>query len=182
MKAIFLTADGFEDSELFYPYYRLLEEQVEIDIAAPKAGSVTGKHGYSMQANLSLDDVQGQDYDLLVLPGGSGPEKVRLNENARKVARHFMEEGKLVASICHGIQTLISAGVVDGRGATCWEGVQDDLRAAGADVRDEPVIVDDNLITSRCPDDLPAFGRAIVFHLAKSGRLKTTLRAAKESG
>ncbi|MFW6161323.1 MAG: type 1 glutamine amidotransferase domain-containing protein [Planctomycetota bacterium] len=162
MKALMLTADGFEDSELYCPYYRLLEEGFDVDVAAPAAGEVTGKHGYGFEANLSFADVTPDDYDLLVLPGGKGPETVRLDANAVEATRQIFHAGKPVAAICHGAQVLISAGLLEGKQATCWQGIRDDLNAAGADYSDQEVVVDGTLITSRCPDDLPAFCRELL--------------------
>jgi protease I len=162
MKALILTAGGVEDSELLVPRYRLLEEGAEVDVAAPETGPVTGKHGYSVDANLTLDEVTAEGYDLLVLPGGTGPESVRQNRNAVSVARELFEDGKPVAAICHGPQILISADVLTGRTATSWFGIRDDLRAAGAKVVDDEVVVDGNLITSRQPSDLPAFCRELM--------------------
>ncbi|NLF31527.1 MAG: type 1 glutamine amidotransferase [Planctomycetes bacterium] len=159
MKALILTADGVEDSEFFYPYYRLQEEGIHVDVATPDGQAAMGKHGYPVPANLKISDARADDYDLLVLPGGQGPEKVRVIDNAVKIARAMMDAGKVVASICHGVQTLISADVLKGRRATCWKGVRDDLKAAGADYRDEEVVVDGTLVTSRAPHDLPAFMR-----------------------
>ncbi len=159
MKALILTADGVEDSEFFYPYYRLREERIDVDVATPDGKAATGKHGYPVPANLRISDARSDDYDLLILPGGKGPEKVRLIDHAVTVAREMLAAGKPVASICHGIQTLISAGVLQGRRATCWAGIRDDLIAAGADYSDEEVVVDGSLITSRSPSDLPAFMR-----------------------
>ncbi|MFW6189011.1 MAG: type 1 glutamine amidotransferase domain-containing protein [Planctomycetota bacterium] len=161
MKALILAADGFEDSELLYPYYRLLEEGIEVDLAGPGVGTITGKHGYEVETERAFGDLNADDYDLLVLPGGKGPETVRLDEDAVAVTRSMCEAGKPVAAICHGAQVLISADVLEGRDATCYEGVRDDLKQAGANYRDEEVVVDDNLITSRFPDDLPAFSREI---------------------
>ncbi len=162
MRALILTAEGFEDSELLYPMYRLQEEGVDVDIAGPERGTVTGKHGYEVQAGMGFDEAKAEDYDLLVIPGGKGPETVRLNENAVSVTRQMMEHGKPVAAICHGGQVLISAGVLEGRKATCWQGIRDDVKAAGAEYADEEVVVDGNLITSRCPSDLPAFSREMM--------------------
>ncbi len=161
MKALILAADGFEDSELLYPYYRLQEEQIPVDVAGPEVGTLTGKHGYSTEANLTFGEVRPEEYGLLVLPGGKGPETVRLDEDAVATARQMFEEGKPVAAICHGAQVLISAEVLEGKKATCWQGVRDDLKAAGADYHDKEVVVDGNLITSRQPGDLPAFCREI---------------------
>ena len=162
MNALILAAEGFEDSELLVPLYRLQEEGDEVDIAAPQTGEFAGKHGYTAEANLDFGDLDAADYDLLVLPGGKAPETVRLDDSAVRVVREMMEAGKPVAAICHGAQVLISADVVDGRKATCYEGIRDDLRAAGADYRDAEVVVDDNLISSRFPGDLPAFCRELM--------------------
>jgi protease I len=161
MKALILAADGFEDSELLYPYYRLKEENIPVHVAGPERGTITGKHGYSVEADIAFADVDAADYDLLVLPGGKGPETVRLDKDAVAATRQMMEAGKVVAAICHGAQVLISAGVLEGRNATCYEGVRDDLKAAGGNYADEEVVVDGNLITSRFPADLPAFSREI---------------------
>ncbi|MCE5276833.1 MAG: type 1 glutamine amidotransferase [Planctomycetaceae bacterium] len=161
MKVLILSADGVEDLELFYPLYRFKEQGFDVDVAGPKAGPITGKHGYAIDANLSFDDVDADNYDVLFLPGGKGPEIVRLSDKAVSVTRQMFEAGKCVAAICHGPQILASAGVLEGKRATCWAGVRDDIRAAGANYRDEEVVVDGNLITSRQPEDLPAFCRTI---------------------
>lgn len=161
MKAVILIADGVEDSEFFYPYYRLQEAGVSVDVAGPRTGSVSGKHGYSFDVTKTFAHLKAADYDLLVLPGGKAPETVRLSEQAVALTGKMFRDNKLVAAICHGSQTLISAGVLEGKKATCWQGIRDDLKAAGAKYSDEEVVVDGNLITSRCPDDLPAFCREI---------------------
>jgi len=161
MRALILAADGFEDSELLYPYYRLLEEGVETIIAGPKPGTITGKHGYEVEADMGFEEVDPGGYDLLILPGGKAPETVRLSETAIRAAKSMVVSGKVVAAICHGVQTLISANAVREKNATCWKGVRDDLIMAGAQYQDAEVVVDDNLITSRCPQDLPAFCREI---------------------
>jgi protease I len=162
MKALILIADGFEDLEFFGPYYRLIESDFEVDVAAPKVGTVTGKHGYTFNAKKEFSELRAEDYDLLVLPGGKGPETVRMYDDAVRVVRGIWEAGKPVASICHGIQILISAGVLDGRKATCWPALRDDLNAAGGHFQDKEVVVDGMLISSRKPDDIPAFNRAIM--------------------
>jgi protease I len=167
MKALILAADGFEDSELLYPYYRLQEAGISATIAGPEVGTITGKHGYSVDTDITFGDVDAGEYDLLVLPGGKAPETVRLDEDAVNATRRMMEDGKVVAAICHGAQTLISADVLEGRRATCYEGVRDDLKQAGADYADEEVVVDGNLITSRFPPDLPAFSREIFKAIGK---------------
>jgi protease I len=166
-------ADGFEDSEFFYPYYRLREEGIEVDVASPRPGKITGKHGYIFETQLSIGEVEADDYDLLVIPGGRAPEQVRLVAKAVSITRQMHESGKPVAAICHGGQLLISADVLRGRSATSWKGIRDDLKAAGARYLDREVVVDDNLITSRCPEDLPAFSREMMRLVRKAERLVT---------
>ncbi len=167
MNALMLSADQFEDTELLCPLYRLLEEGVEVDVASTEKGTITGKHGYSTEVHLAFEDVKPEKYDVLVLPGGKGPETVRQNQAAVKTVKYFMENDKPVASICHGVQTMISAGVVEGRKGTAWRGIQDDLRAAGAKVLDEEVVVDGNWLSSRQPSDLPAFNRELIKKIKK---------------
>ena len=162
MRALVLLADGFEDSEFFSPYYRLIEEGFEVDVAGPEVGKVVGKHGYEFETNRSFSGLKDSDYDLLFLPGGRAPETVRLYSEAVKIVKKMMQDGKIVAAICHGPQNLISAGVLHGRRATCWKGIRDDVKAAGAEYVDEEVVVDGNLITSRSPQDIPAFCREML--------------------
>ncbi len=159
MRALIFVANGVEDTEFLYPFYRLQEEDIPVDVAAPTPQSVTGKHGYECPVNIEFAKVNAENYDVLVLPGGSAPETVRLNRKALTVTRNMMENGRLVAAICHGIQVLISAGVLRERTATCWPGIRDDAIAAGVNFKDQEVVVDGNLITSRHPGDLPAFSR-----------------------
>lgn len=175
MKALIMVADGFEDMELYYPYYRLIEEGIGVDVATPQRGRITGKHGYTFDSKRTIAECNPEDYDLLVIPGGRAPESVRLVEKAVAITRRMFEDGKTIASICHGGQLLVSADVLRGKTATSWKGIRDDLRAAGAKVVDKEVVVDGNLVTSRCPDDLPAFMRAAVGLLRKSERLVTVV-------
>ncbi len=152
MKGIILAENGFEDLELFYPYHRLKEEGIVIKIASSQE-EITGKRGYSIKTDLKYEDVNVREYDILVIPGGKSPERVRLQENALKIVRYFFEKNKKVAIICHGVQVLISAGVVQGRKIACWYGVKDDLIAAGGEFVDG-VSVDGNLVSARYPNDL----------------------------
>ncbi len=167
MRAAILAADGFEDSERLVPMYRLLEEGIDVAVAAPECGPIQGKHGYKVEATKTLREVKAKDYDVLVIPGGAAPETVRLDRDAVAAAKAMVEGGKPVAAICHGTQVLISAGVLKGRKATCWKGVRDDLKLAGAAYVDAEVVVDGNLITSRCPTDLPAFCRELMKAIGK---------------
>ena len=177
MKALIISADGFEDMEMFYPYYRLKEEGWQVDLAAPKTGTITGKHAYGVNVDYPLSGINPEGYDLLVIPGGKAPEEVRLDPDAISIVKHFFDKNKPVAAICHGPQVLVSAGVLDGRKATSWKGVKDDVIAAGAIFQDREVVVDGNLVTSRMPGDLPAFMQE-VFKLAAGWSAKGERRAA----
>lgn len=162
MKALVFGADDFEDLELFYPYHRLKEEGITTHVASMKKGQIKGKHGYEINADVAFKDINPADYDILVISGGKGPEKMRLDESALEIARYFFKENKPVAAICHGPQVLVSAGVIKGRKATCWIGIRDDIIAAGALYEDKEVVIDGNFVSSRSPDDLHAFGREMI--------------------
>jgi protease I len=112
MKALIISADTFEDSELLVPYYRFLEEGIAADIASMKKQPIKGKRGYEVEVTKTLADVRPADYDILVLPGGKAPEAVRKEPAAVEIARDFFSKGKPVAAICHGPQTLITAGLL----------------------------------------------------------------------
>ncbi len=169
MKALLISADNYEDTELLVPYYRLLEEGIEADIASMKKGPIKGKHGYEIEATREISRIAPDDYDILVLPGGRAPEAVRKDPRAVDIARDFFRKGKPVAAICHGPQLLITAGLLKGRHATCYRTVVDELKAAGALYEDREVVVDGNLVTSRQPSDLPAFMREIMKMIRAAG-------------
>ena len=159
MKALIISADNFEDSELLVPYYRLKEAGVEVIVASLNRGAITGKHGYEVAVDKTLGEVNPDGYAILVLPGGKAPAVIRIEPKALEIARSFFAAGKPVAAICHGPQILISAGLMQGRRATCYRSVADELKAAGALYEDQEVVVDTKLVTSRQPADLPAFLR-----------------------
>ena len=165
MKALSIRADNFEDSELLVPYYRLKEEGIEVVVASMSRGSITGKHGYEVPVDMPLDDVNPVDYAILVLPGGAAPATVRKEPKAMEITRAFFAQSKPVAAICHGPQILISAGLMKGRRATCYTSVADELKEAGTLYKDQEVVVDANLVTSRQPGDLPAFMREMMKQL-----------------
>jgi protease I len=173
MKALIISADNFEDLELFVPYYRFKEEGIDVDVASMKKGKIKGKHGYEMEVNRTLDEVDPGEYDILVLPGGKAPETVRKQPRAVEIARAFFEKNKPVSAICHGPQTLITAGLLKGRRATCYRTVAPELTEAGALYEDRDVVVDGNLVTSRQPSDIPAFLRETMKKLnARAARTK----------
>ena len=159
MKALIMSADNFEDSELLVPYYRLREEEIMVDIASMKMGGIRGKHGYDVDVDKTLHQINPDDYDILILPGGKAPEAIRKEEKALEIARSFFRQDKPVSAICHGGQTLISAGVMKGRRATCYQSVAAEMKEAGALYEDSEVVVDGNFVSSRRPSDLPAFMR-----------------------
>ncbi len=166
-RAVILTANEFEDMEVFFPYFRLLEEGVEVDVAAPQTGVIHGEHGYSLTIAKTIDEVDPDKYDLLVVPGGSpdgAPATVRKVKKAQEIAKSFFAKNKPVASICHGPWLLVSADLVRGRHLTSYwhDGVPEEIQAAGGIYEDKDVVVDGNLVTSRWPMDLPAFVREMI--------------------
>ena len=138
------------------------EEGITTHVASINKGAITGKHGYEINVDVAFRDVNPADYDILVISGGKGPEKMRLDKDALEITRYFFKEKKPVAAICHGPQVLISAGVIRGRKITCWLGIRDDIIAAGALYEDSEVVIDENLVSSRSPADLYAFGREMI--------------------
>ena len=170
MKALIVSADHFEDSELLFPFYRLQEAGLAVDVASISRGKIRGKHGYEVVVDKALAEVDPQAYELLVLPGGKAPATLRKEAAAIAIAQDFMRSDKPVAAICHGPQILISAGVLVGRRATCYRSVAEELKQAGALYEDQEVVVDGKLVTSRQPADLPAFMREMVRQLGKASR------------
>jgi protease I len=162
MKILIVSANGFEEAELLVPYYRLKEEGMTVQIASVSHGRIVGRHGYEIDTEHAIDDVHAEDYDALILPGGSAPAKLRENAAVRNLTRAFFAAHKPVGAICHGPKILISAGVLSGRRATCNEAVVAELHKAGVHYEDSEVVVDDNLVTSRQPADLPAFMRELM--------------------
>jgi protease I len=171
-KVAILVANGFEQVELTEPKRALEEAGATVSIVSPESGKVKGwkstDWGDELTVDVPLEQVQADDFDALVLPGGvMNPDKLRRNEWALQFVRAFFETGKPVAAICHGPWTLIDAGIVEGRTMTSYPSIQTDLKNAGAHWVDKEVVVDNGLVTSRSPDDLPAFNRKIVEEIAE---------------
>jgi protease I len=166
VRALIVTADLFEDSELLKPWHRLAEAGCEVDVAAPERGPIRGKHGATAEAGLALHEVNPEDYALLVLPGGKAPDRLRHQAPALAIARAFFRAGKPVAAICHGPLILLSAGLLRGRHATCYRTVAAELLREGVLYEDREVVVDGSLVTARQPSDLPAFLREMIALLA----------------
>jgi protease I len=166
-KALVLTADQFEDMEVYFPVFRLMEEGWNVTIAAPTMKTISGEHGYGLEPDITIDKVNPDEYDLLIIPGGSpdgAPSTVRKIKKAQDIAKSFFAKNKPVAAICHGPYTLISAGLVKGRHLTSYwhDGVPEEIQKGGGIWEDKDVVVDGNLVSSRWPMDLPAFMREIV--------------------
>jgi len=158
-----LAEDYYQELELWYPVLRLREAGAEVLVVGTgSADTYTSKHGYPVTVDAAVEEVQASDFDALVVPGGYAPDRLRRYPAVNALAREMFLEGKVVASICHGAWVLISADILRGRTATCFSGIKDDVINAGANYVDREVVQDGNLITSREPDDLPAFCRTII--------------------
>ena len=170
-----LVDHGFEQSELTEPKKALEQAGATAHVVSPQSGKVKGwKHtnwGDEIPVDRKLDEAKPEEYDALVLPGGvMNPDKLRANASAVRFVKHFVDSGKPIAAICHGPWPLIEAGGVRGRKMTSWPSLQNDLRNAGADWVDQEVVVDNGLVTSRKPDDIPAFNRKMIEEFAEGRR------------
>lgn len=162
-----LAAKMFEDIELLYPRYRLLEAGHDVDVIGPQKGDdVAGKKGDSVTVEVGLAEANAGDYDAVIVPGGFGPDFMRRDERYKRFLEGFQGDERPVAAICHGPWMLITANLVRGCRVTSFPTLRDDLKNAGAEWADRDVVVDGRLITSRKPDDLPAFMKALLEKLA----------------
>jgi protease I len=167
-----LAADGFEESELFSPKEAMEAAGVDVEVISPRPGGIQGlrhmEKGRMIEVDRTLADADPKDYDAVFIPGGLfSPNALRTERDALKFVGAFVNQRKPVFAICHGPQVLISAGLVDGREMTAVKAVRGDLANAGAKVKDEAVVTDNGLVTSRTPDDLPEFNRKIVEEIAE---------------
>ena len=170
-RVLILAADGFEQSELMDPKAALEAAGFETVVASSKGGEIKGwkdkNWGESVPVDALIADMNAADFDALLLPGGQmNPDILRMDEAAVDLVEDFNDAGKTIAAICHGPWMLVEADVVDGRTVTSWPSVRTDLTNAGANVVDQEVAIDGNLITSRKPDDIPAFSKALIDALA----------------
>jgi protease I len=173
-KIAFLAADMFEQVELAEPWKALEEAGAGLELVSLQEGEIQGFKHYdkagSFKVDKSVEEASANDYDGLVLPGGVGnPDNLRQDENAVQFVRDFFEQGKPVGAICHAPWTLVEAGVVRGRTLTSFPSLQTDIRNAGGTWVDEQVYVDNGLVTSRRPDDIPAFNRKLIEEFAEGG-------------
>jgi protease I len=163
-----LAENLYQEMELWVPYYRLKEEGAEVTVVgAGGAKSYASKHGYPVNVDAQADAVKAVEFDAVVVPGGYAPDMMRRHESMVRLVREAAQQGKVVAAICHAGWMLASAGAIKGRTVTSFPSIKDDMINAGGQWVDKEVVVDGNLITSRRPDDLPAFCREIVNALAK---------------
>lgn len=174
-KVMILATDGFEQSELIKPKAALEKAGIETTVVSLKAGEIKGwdkdDWGDSVKVDALVGDVSTDDFDALLLPGGQiNPDKLRMDDGAVQIVKDFADAGKPIAAICHGPWLLVEADIVDGKTVTSWPSIRTDLMNAGADVVDREVVTDGNLITSRNPDDIPAFSKALIEKLGATAK------------
>jgi protease I len=162
-RAAVMIGPLFEDSEATYPYYRLQEAGAEVEFIGAEAGQeLTGKQGQPLTTDRAASEVDAAELDMLVIAGGFGPDKLRMDEGVQRLVREMDVAGKPIAFICHAGWIPVSAGILEGRRVTGYPTIADDCRNAGAEWEDAEVVVDGNLISSRRPDDLPSFMASLI--------------------
>lgn len=176
IKVAVLLCNGFEESEMTEPREALIKAGAKVDLISPETKVKGWRHGKwtkEYKVDVSLKKANPKDYDVLLFPGGViNPDQLRMEENAVKFAKYFLKNKKPIAAICHGPITLIETGLLKGRKMTSYPSIKTDLKNAGAKWQDKKVIIDDNLITSRKPSDIPAFNEAIIKVIKKKAKYK----------
>jgi deglycase len=168
-KILMIATHGYEDSELLEPRRILRERGADVTLASLEKGEIEGDSGATAEVDCTVGEVDAGDYDALVLPGGTkNPDKLRMDETVVATIRAFAEAGKPVAAICHGPWLLVEADLVRGKRVTSWPSIRTDLRNAGGEVVDEAAVTDGNIVTSRNPDDIPAFTEALIALVEKA--------------
>ena len=168
-KILMIATDGFEDSELTEPRRILIDRGADVTLASLDTREIAGDKEARITPDMVIDDVDARDYDALVLPGGTkNPDKLRMNARVVATVHAFAEAGKPIAAICHGPWLLVEADVVRGRTVTGWPSIRTDLRNAGGNVVDKEAVTDGNLVTSRKPEDIPAFTDALIALVEKA--------------
>jgi len=157
-----LVEDLYNEFEFWYPYYRMKEAGAEVMVVGTGAKEYHSKIGLPAPGGVSAESVKAEQFDAVIIPGGYAPDRMRRNAAMLKLVRDCFNQGKIVAAICHAGWMLVSAGILKGKKATCFISIKDDLVNAGATYLDQEVVRDGNLITSRTPNDLPAFCREII--------------------
>ncbi len=178
-KIVIITADNTEDTEFFYPYYRLTEEGYTVDVVTPKGGKFTAKHGLGLTNTRAIDDVNPADYALLYIPGGKAPQELRKNDKVIAFVKEFARSGKPIAAICHGPQVLATAGLLSGKNIAAWPEIADEMQEAGAVFVNEALVEDGQFITSRMPGDLPRHLYGVLEYL--KGNVANTSRESRKN-
>ena len=177
-----LIEDFYQDLEIWYPLLRFKEEGFDVVTLEPNGRKeYKGKFGYPIEVDKNISEVNAQDFDAVLIPGGWAPDKLRLSKKVLQFVRELFDAGKVVASICHGGWVLASAGICRGKTLTSYIAIKDDLINAGAKFVDKEVVRDGNLITSRKPDDLPAFCREIILALRELSQRKEVAAPSRQS-
>ncbi|HNS20128.1 MAG TPA: type 1 glutamine amidotransferase domain-containing protein [Sedimentisphaerales bacterium] len=162
-RVVIIVAQNFQDEEFVYPYYRVQEEGMHLEVATPGGQNMIGKYGVPARATMSTDNLKASDFDGVILPGGfESPDRLRVRPEVLRFVREMDEAGKLVAAICHGPWVLISAGVVKGRRVTGYMSIADDLKNAGAKYVQEDLVVDGNLISAPHYKNNGVFMKAVI--------------------
>jgi protease I len=161
-KVLVLAGPDFEDAELIYPKIRMIEAGADVKVAGLGEKTYKGKHGYPVSVDMHVQDAVDQRWDVVVVPGGWAPDKIRMSKAALSVVQATLKHGGVVSAICHGGWVLASADVIRGKKVTSYIAIKDDMVNAGGHWVDEAVVVDSNIVTSRTPDDLPQFCQAII--------------------
>jgi protease I len=164
---LILVGPEYEDLEVWYPKLRLEEAGYDVKLAGLGEREYRGKHGYPCPVDGPVADFPAAQLVGLIAPGGWAPDKIRRDKTALQRVREVHEAGKMIATICHGPWILISAGIIRGRRLTSTVGIRDDVVNAGAEWVDQPAVIDGNIVSSRVPKDLPAFGRAMLEVLSR---------------
>ncbi|SRR6056297_3312175 len=165
-KIAILCTNGYEDLEMHYPRIRLIEAGYDVEVVALDSKIIRGKNGYPYKPDSAIQEVKADDFDGLILPGGAkNPDYLRRSEEVLNFVSNFDKQKKLIAAICHAGWVLISSKIIKGRNATSYFSIKDDMINAGVNFKDQKVVIDNNLITSRKPSDLPAFMKAILNYL-----------------
>ena len=162
-----LIEDMYQEHEFWYPFYRMKEAGAKVTVVGTGAKEYHSKIGLPAPGGVAAESVSAADFDAVIVPGGFAPDRMRRNAALLKLVRDCFTQGKIVAAICHAGWVLVSAGILKGKTATCFPSIKDDVVNAGAKYVDQDVVRDGNLITSRTPDDLPAFCREIIKALSK---------------
>jgi len=157
-----LIEDMYQEHEFWYPFYRMKEAGAKVTVIGTGAKEYHSKIGLPAPGGVAAESVSAADFDAVIVPGGFAPDRMRRNAAMLKLVRDCFNQGKIVAAICHAGWVLVSAGILKGKNATCVSAIKDDVVNAGAKYLDQEVVRDGNLITSRTPDDLPAFCRAVI--------------------